>query len=283
MKVIRTIKEYKSILQTLDRNCSIGFVPTMGCLHKGHLSLVELVRHCQVVVVSIFVNSAQFASNEDFDKYPNTIDSDIQKLEAQGIATILFVPSQKELRIDFAADRPSGTMIDNYSNIRNLLESAYRPFFFRGVMTVVMKLIHIVCPTVIVFGQKDAQQCAYIRHMIDDLNIDCEMLIGELHREDNGLAMSSRNELLKKNEKEQAAKIFASLCKLKKLFLEGEKRSSYLKNVLKSELAEFNVQYVSIASIDTLEELDHVTDKALVSLAVFIRDVRLIDNIVIGE
>jgi pantoate--beta-alanine ligase len=257
----------------------VGLVPTMGYLHEGHLSLVRRAREeCDQVVVSIFVNPTQFGPKEDLSKYPRDLDRDLNLLESLGVdlvwaptAEVMYPPGYQTWVEVEAITRP--------------LEGAMRPGHFRGVTTVVAKLFTGVQPHRAYFGQKDAQQAAVIRQMTRDLNFPIEIVICPIVREPDGLAMSSRNVYLDAEQRKAATVLYRSLSAAKEAYEDGvrdaEKLRQIMKNVLASEpLAQ--MQYVSCADYDTLEELETVTGKTLLSMAVFVGKTRLIDNFVLG-
>jgi len=273
MQVIKAIGEMRAVRQTLDG--TVGFVPTMGYLHKGHMALVERARkENSTVVVSIYVNPTQFGPKEDFASYPRDFDRDLALLRGQ--ADIVFAPSDAEMY-------PAGfnTWVE-VKGVTERLEGASRPGHFLGVATVVAKLFNIVQPTRAYFGQKDAQQVVVIKKMVFDLNMNVEVVVVPTVRESDGLAMSSRNVYLNPKEREAATVLFRALSLAKSLWHNGEKNASTIRKEMISliqlePLAQ--IDYVSIASPDTLEELDVIDRPALVSLAVKIGRTRLIDNI----
>jgi pantoate--beta-alanine ligase len=257
----------------------IGFVPTMGYLHEGHLSLVRRARaRCDVVIASIFVNPTQFAPTEDLSSYPRDLDRDLALLRGEGVDGVL-APE------DHSAFYPEG--FDTWVQVGAMtqrLEGASRPTHFRGVTTIVAKLFNTVQPDVAFFGQKDAQQALVIRRMIRDLDFGIELVLGPTVREPDGLAMSSRNAYLNPEERKAATVLRRALDAAESLWNEGVRSGDGIRDamakVLEGEpLAE--PDYVSVASLDTLEELDHVETTALVSLAVRIGKPRLIDNCVL--
>ena len=257
---------------------SVGFVPTMGYLHRGHLSLVRRAREENAtIVVSIYVNPTQFGPHDDLDAYPRDISRDLQLLEKEG-TDVVFLPAGDEMY-------PPGysTWVD-VEKVTERLEGRARPGHFRGVTTVVAKLFNIVQPTRAYFGQKDAQQAVVIRRMVIDLNMDMDIIVMPTVREEDGLAMSSRNIYLNARERQAAPVLNNSLMLAKKLWQNGEKdagriRQSMTKLIGREPLA--HLDYVSIADAGTLEELQHIDRPALVSLAVRIGKARLIDNVVL--
>ena len=276
MKVIKKIDEMRRLRLRLSE--PVGFVPTMGCLHQGHLSLVRHARaENQSAVVSIFVNPTQFGPGEDFNLYPRDPEHDLALLEKESV-DVVFMPSAGEI---YPPQFDSWVEVDKLSQ---RLEGASRPGHFRGVATVCAKLFNIVKPTRAYFGQKDAQQLVVIRKMVSDLNINLEIVILPTVRESDGLAISSRNSYLNHKERQAATVLYRALTLAQKLWLQGERDAQRLGQemiaLLKKEpLAE--IDYVSIANPETLDELGKVTSQALVSLAVKIGSTRLIDNIML--
>jgi len=276
MKVIETIDEMKRLRQQLTE--PVGFVPTMGYLHEGHLSLVRHARGENTsVVVSIFVNPAQFGPQEDFKKYPHDPERDLALLQKEK-TNVVFMPSAAEM---YPTQFSSWVEI---SKVTERLEGASRPGHFRGVTTVVAKLFNIIQPTRAYFGQKDAQQLIVIKKMVADLNMNLEIIAVPTVREPDGLAMSSRNTYLNPQERRAAVVIYQALTLAQQLWSQGETDAERLRRemtalIKKQPLA--IIDYVSIANTETLDELDAVNSPALVSLAVKIGSTRLIDNIVL--
>ena len=276
MKVVETIAELRKLRLKLPK--PIGFVPTMGYLHQGHLSLVKQARaENPSVVVSIFVNPTQFGPQEDFTRYPRDPKRDLALLEKERV-DLVFMPSVDEMY-------PAG--FDSWVEVGKLaerLEGASRPGHFRGVTTVVAKLFNIVQPDRAYFGQKDAQQLIVIKKMASDLDMNLEVVAVPTVREPDGLAMSSRNTYLNAEERKQATVLYQALKLAQKLWAEGEKDAKSIRQqmtalIQKQPLAE--IDYISIADAETLDELDRVKTPALVSLAVKIGRTRLIDNVVL--
>ncbi|MCX8030325.1 MAG: pantoate--beta-alanine ligase [Thermodesulfovibrionales bacterium] len=263
----------------IQKGKTIGFVPTMGALHNGHLSLFKRAREeNDIVVASIFVNPTQFGPNEDFDKYPRDIEGDIEKLRTINV-DIVFLPETKAMY-------PDNFLTFLYvEKLSEKLCGAFRPGHFKGVATVVNKLINIIKPHKIYFGQKDYQQCLIIRKMIEDLNIDTEMIICPTIREKDGLAMSSRNAYLKEKERVASALIYKTLVAVSDLIKSNKhplpKIKEQMLNMLKEEPLFSEIQYASIYDTETLEELTELKKNNLVAIAVKIGDARLIDNIII--
>ncbi len=257
---------------------TVGLVPTMGYLHEGHLSLVRRAREeCDDVVVSIFVNPTQFGPKEDLSKYPRDLDRDLSLLEPLGV-DLVWMPTAEIIY-------PPGfqTWVE-VETITQPLEGTSRPGHFRGVTTVVAKLFNAVQPHSAYFGQKDAQQAAVIRQMTRDLNFPIEIVICPIVREPDGLAMSSRNVYLEPEQRKAATVLSRALQAAKEAYEEGERDADKIRGKMKEVLASeplANVQYISCADYDTLKELNTVTGKALLSMAVLIGKTRLIDNIVL--
>ena len=277
MKVAETIEEMKSLRQKLTE--PVGFVPTMGYLHEGHLTLVRQAKaENPSVVVSIFVNPTQFGPQEDFTKYPRDPQRDLAILEKEK-TDIVFMPSVAEMY------PPHFNSWVEVSKVTDRLEGAARPGHFRGVATVVAKLFNIVQPTRAYFGQKDAQQVIVIQKMATELNMNLEIVTVPTVREPDGLAMSSRNIYLNPQERQAAAVLYQALTLAQKLWSQGETDAKRLRQemiALIQKEPRANIDYVSIADPETLEELDTVKSSAVVSLAVKIGKTRLIDNIVLG-
>jgi len=274
--VVGTIEAYRKLRSDLPE--PVGFVPTMGYLHEGHLSLVRHAKRAAAsVVASIFVNPSQFAPSEDLTAYPRDLDRDLKLLEAEGV-DLVFVPTVEEMY-------PNG--FDTWVDVEELtqrLEGASRPTHFRGVATVVCKLFNIVQPQIAVFGQKDAQQALVIHRAIRDLGFDIDLIVAPTVREADGLAMSSRNAYLTPEEREAATALCRSLRHAENLFAGGERNAENLHHAMMEILeAEALLQpiYVSIADVLALEELETIDRKALVSLAVRVGNARLIDNVVL--
>ena len=276
MKVIETIDEMRKLRQQLTE--PVGLVPTMGYLHEGHLSLVRRARiENPSVVVSIFVNPTQFGPREDFKAYPRDPQRDLSLLEKEK-TDVVFMPSADEMY------PPRFNSWVEVGKITERLEGASRPGHFRGVTTVVAKLFNIVQPTRAYFGQKDAQQVIVIKKMSTDLDMNLEIVTLPTVREDDGLAMSSRNTYLTPEQRRAATVLYQALSLVQRLWLQGERNARDLRHqittvIQKQPLAE--IDYVSIADAETLEELASATPPALVSLAVRFGSTRLIDNVVL--
>ena len=258
---------------------TVGLVPTMGYLHEGHLSLIRRAKaECDHVAVSIFVNPTQFGANEDLSKYPRDLERDLSLIEPLGV-DLVWNPTSEIMY-------PTGyqTWVEVEAMTRPL-EGAMRPTHFKGVTTVVAKLFNGVQPHKAYFGQKDAQQVAVIRQMVRDLNFPVEIVVCPTSREADGLAMSSRNVYLDPAQRQAATVLFRSLSAAKAAYEQGERDGEKLREKMKEILASeplAQVQYVSCADYDTLEELTVIKGKALLSMAVFLGKTRLIDNFVLG-
>ncbi len=256
----------------------VGFVPTMGYLHEGHLSLVRLARQrCESVVVSLFVNPTQFLPGEDFAAYPRNFGRDRDMCRDAGV-DVLFHPAADEM---YAADH---SVIVDEQRLSAGLCGASRPGHFRGVLTVVAKLFHIVLPDVAVFGQKDAQQARLIQRMVRDLQFPVEILVGPIVREADGLAMSSRNKYLSPAERREALCLRRALDRVEALFAAGERDAARLRAAMMEIFdgtPSARVDYAAIVDDTTLEPLAEVNRRALVALAVRIGTTRLLDNTVL--
>jgi pantoate--beta-alanine ligase len=276
MEVIKTIAEMRRLRLKLTE--PVGFVPTMGYLHQGHLALIRQAKADSAsVVVSIFVNPAQFGADEDFDRYPRNSELDLSLLQKEGV-DVAFIPSKAEIYPPHFSSRL------DVGNITQRLEGVSRPGHFNGVSTIVAKLFNIVQPTRAYFGQKDAQQAIVIRKMVADLNMNLKVITLPTVREPDGLAMSSRNNYLNLRERKAAVILYQSLTLARKLWQQGENDAEYLRNemvrlIRKEPLVA--IDYVSIADPGTLDELEEIKPPALVSLAVKIGEARLIDNVVL--
>lgn len=279
MLTFTNIDEVRSYLQEKKKlGKTIGFVPTMGYLHKGHQSLIERAKkENDIVAVSIFVNPTQFGVGEDFDKYPRDLAND-RLIAAEVGADLIFAPSIDEMY-------PEGyqTFVE-VNELTKTLCGKSRPTHFRGVTTVVAKLFNIIKPNRAYFGQKDAQQVIVIKRMVKDLSIDIDIVICPIIREIDGLALSSRNLYLSKEAREQATVLSYSLDYVREMILKGERDAEEIKNniiqiINKKPLA--NIDYVSIVDIETLVELEQIKGTILIALAVKFEETRLIDNIIV--
>lgn len=277
MMIVSTLEELRSARPLLDG--PLGLVPTMGYLHEGHISLVRKAREeCKSVVVSIFVNPTQFGPTEDLSKYPRDLERDLRMLEAADV-DMVWNPSPEVMY-------PPGyqTWVEVQEMTRPL-EGAQRPGHFKGVTTVVSKLFNAVQPDKAYFGQKDAQQAAVIRQMTADLNFPIEIVVCPIVREPDGLAMSSRNVYLEPAQREAATVLFRALNAAQAAYGNGEQDADALRKVMTDTITAeplAQLQYVSCADYDTLQELQEVTGRTLLSMAVYFGRTRLIDNLVLG-
>jgi pantoate--beta-alanine ligase len=279
MKICKTIEEMRSASRdTRSEGKRFGFVPTMGALHEGHLSLVRAAKaKSDVVAVSIFVNPLQFGPTEDLAKYPRSFERDRELLEKEAV-DIVFAPQPEEMY-------PKGAV--TYVTVEGLSEKLCgrsRPGHFRGVATVVAKLFHIVEPDLAFFGQKDAAQATIIRRMVRDLNLPIEIVVCPIIREPDGLAMSSRNVYLRPEERKAAPVLNRSLTETKNRFDQGERNARKLiaagKRVMAQE-SRVRLDYFEIVDPDTLDPVLEVTRSALVAIAALVGNTRLIDNILL--
>ena len=277
MMIVSTLDELRSARLLLDRK--LGLVPTMGYLHEGHISLARRAKaECDYVVVSIFVNPTQFGPNEDLSKYPRDLERDLHLLEDAGV-DLVWTPTPEVMY------PPSFQTWVEVEEMTRPLEGVQRPGHFRGVTTVVTKLFNAVQPTKAYFGQKDAQQAAVIRQMTKDLNFPIEIVVCPIVREPDGLAMSSRNVYLDTDQRNAATVLYRSLSAAKAAYEKGERDAENLRQIMKATIASeplAQMQYVSCADYDTLQELEKITGKTLLSMAVFFGKTRLIDNFVLG-
>ena len=276
MRVIETVEELRSVAGGLPK--PLGLVPTMGALHEGHMALVRHARSENAsTCASIFVNPSQFGPSEDHSRYPRDLTADLAMLEEAGV-DLVFVPSTAEVY-------PQG--FDTYVDVGSTadrLEGRSRPGHFRGVATVVCKLLSMVRPDRAYFGQKDAQQCLVIKRLNADLNLGAEIVAVPTVRDHDGLALSSRNAYLGPEERKAALVLYRSLCLARERWDRGDADAEdvrrQMRNMIEREPAA-SIDYVSIADGETLEELDTIRTPALVSLAVRIGETRLIDNVVL--
>ncbi|HVM97430.1 MAG TPA: pantoate--beta-alanine ligase [Candidatus Acidoferrales bacterium] len=279
MKIIESPEEMQRFSRAIRREGKrLGFVPTMGALHAGHISLVKMARgQSDCVVVSIFVNPLQFGPNEDFGKYPRTFDRDRQMLEAEKV-DVLFAPKVESMY-------PSGAKTTvEVAELSDRLDGKSRPGHFKGVTTVVSKLLNIVQPDCAFFGQKDAAQVAIIRRMVRDLNIDTQIVIGPIVREADGLAMSSRNAYLDPQQRKQALVLNRALMRVQFLADRGERNVNALIEAGKQVIAEepgAKLDYLEIVDPDTLEPVTDLKNRALIAVAAWVGTTRLIDNLLL--
>jgi len=258
----------------------LGFIPTMGALHEGHLSLVRAARSsCDALAASIFVNPTQFAPNEDLEKYPRSFERDRELLGREGVE-LLFAPSVEEM---YPAGAVTWVTVEGLSD---KLDGRSRPGHFRGVATVVAKLFHIVEPDAAFFGQKDAAQVAVIRRMVRDLNLPLEIVVCPIVRESDGLAMSSRNAYLDADQRKRALALHRSLTRVQRMADGGQRKASELVAAGRAEFAgesSVRLDYLEIVDPDTLDPVDSISGGALVAVAAFVGSTRLIDNILLEK
>jgi len=279
MKVIKSIPALKSAVRRWkSKNRTIGFVPTMGYLHEGHLSLVRASKKkADVTVVSIFVNPTQFGPKEDFRTYPRDFERDAGLLKREGI-DVLFYPDAEEMY-------PGGykTHVEVH-DLQDKLCGRSRPGHFQGVSTVVLKLFNIVRPDYAFFGQKDAQQAIILRRMARDLDLDVGVEVIPIVREADGLAMSSRNTYLGPDERKAGLSLSRSLRQAKMRIDAGERRPAVILGAMKEMIAAeplARIDYIEAVDIDTLEPVKEISERTLIALAVFIGKTRLIDNMIV--
>ncbi|MDM8529136.1 pantoate--beta-alanine ligase [Anaerolineales bacterium HSG24] len=279
MQILKTIDAIRQV-RWAELSLSWGLVPTMGFLHAGHLSLVE--RACQEndrVGVSIFVNPTQFNDAQDLEVYPRDMDRDLALLKEAG-ADLVWTPEPETVY-------PSGYQsYVEVEEVTTLLEGAARPGHFRGVTTVVAKLFNVFQPNRAYFGQKDAQQVAVIKQMVRDLNFNLDIVVCPIARDHDGLALSSRNSNLSPIAREQATCLYRALNAAQSAFAQGERQAESLRFIMIDLIASTplaRLDYVSVADPISLVELEEITDHALLSMAVFVDNTRLIDNVIIGE
>ncbi len=281
MQIVTSPRAMRAACKALQRvvpSQTIGLVPTMGALHEGHLSLVRASRQqCDRTVATIFVNPLQFGPNEDFTRYPRTFQQDCELLEAEGV-DLLFAPASEEM---YPAQMQ--TIVD-VPEIGGRLDGASRQGHFRGVATVVCKLFNIIQPDRAFFGQKDAAQVAVLQAMVRDLNFDLELVVCPIVREANGLAMSSRNRYLSDEERKEAQALSRSLCSVQRAVAEGQRSVTTLRETLLHELAaaaSLRVDYADVVDPNTLESMSELPASALVAVAAWVGQTRLIDNCIV--
>jgi pantoate--beta-alanine ligase len=283
MKICTTIEEMRACCRGQRRpGRRLGFVPTMGALHEGHLSLVRAAKAaCDGVAASIFVNPTQFGASEDLAKYPRTFERDCELLRNEGVE-FLFAPSVEEM---YPAGAVTWVTVEGLSD---RLDGRSRPGHFRGVSTIVAKLFHIVEPDIAFFGQKDAAQVAILRRMVKDLNFPVEIVACPILREADGLAMSSRNAYLDPQQRKQALALHRALARMRELYRGGEKNAGNLIAAGAEEIARagLRLDYCEIVDPETLDPLNPQNDlakRALVAVAAYVGSTRLIDNCFLEE
>lgn len=285
MQIFSDISELRAALRDLRASDgfatprSVGFVPTMGALHAGHRSLVQAARQrCDIVVTSIFVNPTQFAPNEDFNRYPRTLEQDCRVLDAEGV-DVVFIPTAGTM---YPPDASTSVEVEGVSD---RLDGASRPGHFCGVATVVAKLFHIVQPDVAFFGQKDAAQAAVLRKMVRDLDFPIEMVVCPIVREPDGLAMSSRNRYLSPEERRQALSLSRALQAAQTLANHSEHRAAVLLETMRATLEEepaMRVDYIAVVDPDTLLPVEDISAGALLAMAAHVGNTRLIDSVLLS-
>ncbi len=265
----------KNLIQYISqfKDKQIGFVPTMGALHNGHISLIKRsVHENDITIVSIFVNPTQFLENEDFDKYPKRIEADKKVCSFAGV-DILFMPSKEEIyfkdELSIVAPKTKGFILEGY----------HRPGHFNGVLQVVLKLLNITKANKAYFGKKDAQQLYLVKKMANELFLPTDIIECEIVRDENGLALSSRNDYLTSSEKKRATKISKSLKNATKLISNGEKSTQKIKDKIKNELQDIKIEYVEIVDRDFNIQDEIVIGESIILIAAFVGTTRLIDNI----
>ncbi|NQS90364.1 pantoate--beta-alanine ligase [Patescibacteria group bacterium] len=278
MQLIKKIEKMENYCKKVkDKGESIGFVPTLGYLHKGHLFLIKVAKEtCDEVVVSIFVNPLQFGPGEDYERYPRDLSRDTEICQKEGVNAI-FVPSLEEMY-------PQGysTFIDMQGNLTQVLEGKLRPGHFRGVNTVLIKLFNIVHPNLSFFGEKDYQQALIVKKMVKDLNLDTKVVLSPTVRERDGLALSSRNSYLTLKQRRAAAVLYKSLTKAKEMIEKGKEDPEeviFLMRDLINKEPLAKIDYVALVDPLTFERVSQIKENVLIALAVRIGKVRLIDNI----
>ena len=280
MQIINTVAAMQSFCRELRlRGDVVGFVPTMGALHEGHLSLVRRAKaECDVVAASIFVNPLQFAPGEDLARYPRTFEEDRKLLETEGVE-VLFAPDAAEMYPDGAVTTVT------VAGVGDRLDGASRPGHFAGVATIVAKLFNVVRPDRAYFGQKDAAQLAVLRQMVRDLNFDVELVGCPIVRDADALALSSRNRYLSATERQQALVLHAALSRMKQMIAEGERDSATL---IRGGMEAFRtvtgvrVDYLSVVDASTLLPVASVHSGILVAIAAYVGNTRLIDNFLVA-
>jgi pantoate--beta-alanine ligase len=282
MEIINRRQRMFSISRKLRREeKTVGFVPTMGALHEGHLSLVREARaRCDIVIVSIFVNPTQFNDPGDLERYPRDLTADAATLAEVGVDYV-FAPDAEEMY------PPGFSTYVNVEGLTETLEGASRPGHFKGVSTVVTILLNTVRPNLAFFGQKDAQQVAVVKRLVTDLGFETEVVVMPTVREESGLALSSRNELLSAEDREEASAIIDALREAKKAFEQGQRNAADLTQMVENRLNETGVtrvDYVTVVDSETLQHVEKIGDaETMLLAAAFVGDVRLIDNVILNS
>lgn len=280
MRIIKSVAEMQAYSDSLrSKNIKIGFVPTMGALHDGHLSLVKKsTETTDQTILSIFVNPVQFTPSEDFNEYPRDFRTDEESARVNGV-DVIFYPSEEEIYPDGYS---TFSVVEGLSDI---LEGASRPSHFKGVTTIVNKLFNIINPQIAFFGQKDAQQAVIIKKMVTDLNLNTRIIVCPTIRESDGLALSSRNTFLTREEREQAPLIYKALTRAESLHTDGKHESSGIISLIEEIISSATlakIDYVAVVDEDTLQPVESTTSGALVAIAVSFSATRLIDNTVLS-
>ncbi|MBH52010.1 MAG: pantoate--beta-alanine ligase [Chloroflexi bacterium] len=279
MKIYNNIEQLREAIKNAER--PIGLVPTMGFLHQGHLALInQAKKYNKTVIVTIFVNPTQFGPNEDYEKYPRDIDHDINLLKSLE-TNFVFIPERESLYTE-----NHNTWV-NVEKLDEKLEGHFRPNHFKGVATIVLKLLNITTPDNAYFGQKDAQQVQIIKQMVADLNLSIKINSIPTVREYDGLALSSRNVYLTKDERKSAKEIYQSLLLAQTLFEKGINNAEIIKKNVSDHIIKniknSKIDYVSITQESSLEDLQTIKDSALLSIAIHVGKTRLIDNLILSK
>ncbi|OGF52775.1 MAG: pantoate--beta-alanine ligase [Candidatus Fraserbacteria bacterium RBG_16_55_9] len=279
LRIACTVREAReAIAAARAANQRIGLIPTMGYLHDGHVSLIDLCKnHADYLVVSVFVNPTQFSPHEDLSRYPRDFERDRHLIEAQG-AHLLFAPTTKEIYPEDSQIRYEIRVLADH------LCGPKRPGHFEGVLLVVSKLFHIIQPDVAVFGQKDLQQLLIIQRMITDLNFPIQLIAGPTIREPNGLAMSSRNSYLTTGERRESATIYRALQEARQLIESGERSASIVIEALMKRISKVQgsrMDYIGIVDLARLQPVEQIQGRIAIALAVYIGQTRLIDNMIL--
>jgi pantoate--beta-alanine ligase len=279
MQSVSTIAEMRHVVADVRaKGHSIAFVPTMGALHEGHLTLIdEAKRLAEVVVMSIFVNPLQFAPSEDFARYPRTLEDDAKLASERGV-DFLFTPTKEDIYPEYAP-----VVLVHPGSVGKEWEGAVRPHHFEGVLTIVAKLFHIVMPDVAVFGQKDLQQAAAVKAMVRDLNFPIGILVAPTVREPDGIAMSSRNRYLSAKERELGLKLSKALFAMHDAFVRGERRASALEAIgwrMLERVTGLTPRYLAVVNADTFQRVNNVRHGDAAVGAIRVGETRLIDNII---
>lgn len=278
MRIIKTSKGMQRFSDNMrKKGKTIGFVPTMGYFHDGHLALMKAAKQeCDSVVISIFVNPMQFGPKEDFKSYPRDIKRDFKMARSVGVDIVFMPKTNKMYEKDFS------TIVDIPGRLTGSLCGLSRKGHFKGVTTVVAKLFNIVKPNIAYFGAKDAQQCVVIKQMVKDLNFDIKIKVIPTVREKGGLAMSSRNSYLSNEERKKAVVLYQSLKLAQKMIANDERSAAKIIKAMHKKISEVpvaKIDYISVVNSETLERIGKITGKILIALAVYVGKARLIDNI----